>query len=102
MTKYLLSSIGFVLLLARMPAAAQEEDNPETLWGTWADETASSGHYQCNSRWGLYPFDEAKALTRYFILFKVDASDDSMQSLWSARRYPDVAEIAAQPGYRRR
>ena len=142
MTRHLLPGIGFALLLAGMPAAAQEEDSTETLWGTWADDTASSGqykleidpdgtmlefikesdqpyregrysieskwtddvgntYYQCNSRWGLYPFDEAKAFARYFLLFKVDASDDSMQSLWSARRYPDIAEIAAQSGYRR-
>lgn len=58
-----------------------------------------STYYQCFSRWGFYPFDEAKASGRYYILFKINASDDVMQSLWSVRRYPDVSEIAAQPGY---
>jgi len=142
MTRYLATCLGFLVLLAGLPAAAQEEYHTETLWGTWADETASSGtykiviardgkmldyikesdepyregrysiekkwtddvgntYYQCYTRWSFYPFDEAKAFARYFILFKIDATDDAMQSLWSARRYPEVAEIAAQPGYRR-
>ena len=66
----------------------------------WTDDVGNT-YYQCFSRWGFYPFDEAKASGRYYILFKIDASDDVMQSLWSVRRYPDVSEIAAQPGYRR-
>ncbi len=43
MTRYLLLGLGFCLLLAGLPAAAQEEYNTEALWGTWADDTASSG-----------------------------------------------------------
>ena len=46
MTRYLLPGIGFMLLLAGMPAAAQEEGSTETLWGTWAYDTASSGQYK--------------------------------------------------------
>jgi hypothetical protein len=46
MTRYLLPCLGFVALLAGMPAAAKEEYNSEVLWGTWADETASSGEYK--------------------------------------------------------
>ena len=140
--RFLPICIGLVLLLAGFPGAAQEQYQTEALWGTWADETASSGsyklvidsdgkmlsfikesddpyqegrysiekkwtddvgstYYQCYTRWSFYPFDEAKAFARYFILFKIDATDDALQSLWSARRYPEVAEIAAQPGYRR-
>jgi hypothetical protein len=142
MTRYLLRCVGFLILLSGMPAVAQEEYNTEALWGTWADDTASSGlyklqidpdgkmlqfvkesgepyregrysieakwtddlgndYYQCRSRWGFYPFDEAKGSTEYFILFKIDISQDLMQSLWSTRRYPDLSEIDVQPGYRR-
>jgi hypothetical protein len=46
MTRYLLRCVGFLILLSGMPAVAQEECNTEALWGTWADDTASSGLYK--------------------------------------------------------
>ncbi len=66
----------------------------------WTDDLGNT-YYQCFTRWGFYPFDEATASAKYFILFKVDATGDRLQSLWSARRYPEVAEVRDQPSYRR-
>ncbi len=100
MTRYLLAGFAALLLFAGMPAAAQEQYNTEALWGTWADDLGNT-YYQCFSRWGFSPFDEETASTKYYILFRIDASDEGLQSLWYAHRYPDVSGVVDQPSYHR-